>query len=530
MSNVTIIPAKKNNSTESTSGCLTKVAAYCRVSTAEENQQNSYATQIAYYTEYITSNPDWQLVGIFADEGISGTQTSNRTQFNKMMKLARRKKIELILCKSISRFARNTVDCLEYVRELKALGVSVRFEKENIDTSSMTSEFAISLYASFAQAESESISKNVTWGIEKRFREGKVRYQLRQMLGYRMGADGKPYIVEEEAETVRTIFRMYADGYSSAEIAVHLTEQGAKRWNGCTEWNRNHVYQILQNEKYSGDAILQKSYTVDCLTHERADNNGQKPKYYVQDCHEAIVDRETYDKVRLELEKRRIDAKRGKKEKGKYHTKYCLSRLLFCPYCGGAYRRTTWTIKGDKMGVWRCGNRLDGMKCPKSPSYHEDVLQNNILKAINGMIGNTENVESAVVSSAEKMQAENELIDTEISGIVAKLTEIEETRDSILECVSSSMFEQMSSELKKLNAEENGLVEKMDALKAKKENNRRSILKAGSATELFRDISPLIEFDENTVDKLIQKIEAVNKDEIAVIFCGGFRIVQTIEK
>ncbi len=130
MSNVTIIPAKKNNSTENTSGCLTKVAAYCRVSTAEENQQNSYATQIAYYTEYITSNPDWQLVGIFADEGISGTQTANRTQFNKMMKLARRKKIDIILCKSISRFARNTVDCLEYVRELKALGISVRFEKE----------------------------------------------------------------------------------------------------------------------------------------------------------------------------------------------------------------------------------------------------------------------------------------------------------------------------------------------------------------------------------------------------------------
>ena len=191
---------------------------------------------------------------------------------------------------------------------------------------------------------------------------------------------------------------------------------------------------------------------------------------------------------------------------------------------------SNWTIKDEKMGVWRCGNRLDGMKCLKSPSYHEDVLQKNILKAINGMIGNTENVESAVVSSAEKMKAENELIDTEISEIVAKLTEIEETRDSILECVSGSMFEQMSSELKKLNAEENGLVEKMDALKAKKENNRRSILKAGSATELFRDISPLIEFDENTVDKLIQKIEAVNKDEIAVIFCGGFRIVQTIEK
>ena len=172
--NVTLIPAKRDTPTGSGSGVITKVAAYCRVSTEQENQQNSYATQISYYTDYITRNPDWQLVGIYADEGISGTRTKNRTQFNKMIRAARRKKIDLILCKSISRFARNTVDCLDYVRELKALGVTVIFEKENINTSSMSSEFAISLYASFAQAESESISKNVTWGIEKAYREGNI--------------------------------------------------------------------------------------------------------------------------------------------------------------------------------------------------------------------------------------------------------------------------------------------------------------------------------------------------------------------
>lgn len=160
--NVTLIPARKESRKSNGSGVITKVAAYCRVSTEQENQQNSYATQISYYTDYITRNPDWQLVGIYADEGISGTRTKNRTQFNRMIRAARRKKIDLILCKSISRFARNTVDCLDYVRELKALGVTVIFEKENINTSSMSSEFAISLYASFAQAESESISKNVT--------------------------------------------------------------------------------------------------------------------------------------------------------------------------------------------------------------------------------------------------------------------------------------------------------------------------------------------------------------------------------
>ena len=205
--NVTLIPAKRDILTGSGSGMITKVAAYCRVSTEQENQQNSYATQISYYTDYITRNPDWQLVGIYADEGISGTRTKNRTQFNKMIRAARRKKIDLILCKSISRFARNTVDCLDYVRELKSLGVTVIFEKENINTSSMSSEFAISLYASFAQAESESISKNVTWGIEKAYREGNVHYRFHQMLGYRLDENGQPYIVEEEAEIVRFIFK-----------------------------------------------------------------------------------------------------------------------------------------------------------------------------------------------------------------------------------------------------------------------------------------------------------------------------------
>ena len=318
--NVTLIPARKESRKSNGSGVITKVAAYCRVSTEQENQQNSYATQISYYTDYITRNPDWQLFGIYADEGISGTRTKNRTQFNRMIRAARRKKIDLILCKSISRFARNTVDCLDYVRELKALGVTVIFEKENINTSSMSSEFAISLYASFAQAESESISKNVTWGIEKAYREGNIHYRFHQMLGYRLDEDGKPYIIDEEAEIVRFIFKSYAEGKRSVEIAEELMAMGAIRRNGSTQWTRNHVYQVLQNEKYVGDAILQKTYTVDCITHERKKNNGQKPKYLIQDCHEAIIDRKTYDTVRLELEKRKRDAKKGTKEKGRYVT------------------------------------------------------------------------------------------------------------------------------------------------------------------------------------------------------------------
>ena len=527
--NITLIPAKRFDQRTICGDEQTRVAAYCRVSTEQENQQNSYATQIAYYTEHINSNPNWKLVGIYADEGISGTQTANRTEFNKMIRMAKRHKIDLILCKSISRFARNTVDCLEYVRQLKALGVTVIFEKENINTSSMTSEFAISLYASFAQAESESISKNITWGIEKQFKEGKVRYNFRQMLGYRLGDDGVPVIVENEAKTVRLIFKMYADGCSSSEIAKYLHENGYKRWNGETNWRRNHIYQILQNEKYVGDAVLQKTYTVNCITHERADNNGQKPKYYIKDCHPAIIDRDTFDKVKLELAKRRIDAKRGIKEKGKYHTKYCLSRLMVCPYCGARYKRTTWLVGGKKKPVWRCESRLSKKPCPKSVSYYEEVLHKNIISAVNRMIEN-EDTETAIKRGIEKLQIQTKDIDEQIAVLIAELNEIEQTRDEILECISGSAFEQMGSELKELNTKEKEITEKINVLQVGKDENRRILLKTDTAATIFENVETLMSFDETVIDKLVEKIEAVGKEKIAITFCGGFKVMHEFEE
>lgn len=303
--NVTIIPAKEKPSVSTENEDIIKVAAYCRVSTGEKNQQNSYAVQISYYNEYIRSKPNWRFAGIFADEGITGTQTKNRKQFAKMIRAAKCGKIDLILCKSISRFARNTVDCLDYIRELKALGVAVLFEKEHINTSSMTSEFVISLFASFAQAESESISQNTIWGIQKTFRKGIVHYKVNQMLGYRLGADNKPYIIEEEAVFVRYIFNKYATGVSCSEIAASLTKMNAVRRNGSSNWTRHNVYQILKNEKYVGDAIMQKTYTENCITHDRRKNKGQRPMYLVQNCHDPIIDRATYNAVRLELDRRK---------------------------------------------------------------------------------------------------------------------------------------------------------------------------------------------------------------------------------
>lgn len=266
-----------------------------------------------YFSGLYSNSKTEVLVDIYADEGISGTSVDKRAEFGRLMEDCRAGKIDRVITKSISRFARNTKDCLQYIRELKLLGIGVMFEKENINTMTMNSKFIISLYGSFAQAESESISKNVTWGVEKSFKEGKVKYSLDKMLGFRRGDDGKPVIVEEEAEIVRYIYKLYLDGLSLKRIAKRLRDNGIKKWNGTTDWTAVTVYGILKNEKYAGDAVLQKTYTVDCILHKQVKNNGEKDKYIVYDCHPAIIERDAYNRVQQELARRGSIRKRSDK-------------------------------------------------------------------------------------------------------------------------------------------------------------------------------------------------------------------------
>ena len=350
--NVRIIPAKISEEEKKKQYHQLRVAAYCRISTDLEEQQNSYEVQVEYYTDYINQNKEWRLAGIFADKGISGTSTLKRTAFNRMIRMCQKKKIDLILCKSASRFARNTVDCLEYIRMLRSLGVAVIFEKENINTSNMDSEFMLTLYSSFSQAESESISKNVTLGIQMGFREGRVRYQYRYWLGYRKGADGKPEIVPEEAEIIKQIFRLFLDGESTQHIADVLNQQGVKTISGGMEWRADAVWRILKNEKYAGDALLQKTYTTDCISHKSVRNKGERTMYLVSDCHPAIIDRETFNLVQQETARRNSKRKisdRTRTEQGKYSSKYALTELMICGECGTPYRRVTWNVHGKKQ-------------------------------------------------------------------------------------------------------------------------------------------------------------------------------------
>ncbi len=506
------------------------------MSTELEEQQNSYQVQITYYTDLINKNKDWTLAGIFADEGISGTQTKKRTEFNRMIRLCKNKKIDLIICKSASRFARNTVDCLENVRLLKSLGIGVIFEKENLNTLTMTSEFMIALYGSFAQAESESISKNVSMGVQMAFREGKVRYQYKNWLGYKKGDDGTPEIVPEEAETVKFIYDKFLDGYATKEIADMLNTNGITTARGVSDWQANAVCRILRNEKYTGDALLQKTYTVDCITHKHKKNNGERAMYLVTDCHPAIIDRDMFNLVQQELARRNSKRKVSSKtttEQGKYSSKYALTELLICGECGTPFRRCTWNVHGKKRIVWRCISRLDhgSRYCHNSPTIHEEPLHKAIVKAINDFYNCHEDIAKLLRESAVSVLSG--LADNEIQSIEKRLKEINKARNDFVDLIATGACEadSLDNEFAQLFAEEEKLSEKLLALRS--QNQASAETKSRLENEL-REIEntrfELDRFNDVIIRKVIECIKVLSKTEILIIFKGGFEVRTEIEK
>ncbi|WP_302211506.1 recombinase family protein [uncultured Ruminococcus sp.] len=533
--NVTVIPAKVQTAESRDKYHQLRVAAYCRVSTELEEQQNSYQVQIAYYTDLINKKKEWTLAGIFADEGISGTQTKKRTEFNRMIRMCRNKKIDLVITKSISRFARNTVDCLEYVRQLKDLGIGVIFEKENINTLTMTSEFMIALYGSFAQAESESISKNVSWGKEKAYREGKVQFQYKHLLGYKKGADGKPEIIPEEAETVKLIYTMFLDGHSMKNIALILHVKGKHTKTGSTEWRTNTITRILQNEKYVGDALLQKTFTSDCITHKVVKNHGERPMYLVTNHHDPIIDRDTYNRVQQELARRNSKRKISDKtvtEQGKYSSKYALSELLICGHCGTPYRRTTWAARGKKQIVWRCLSRLEHGKkyCPDSPTIKEEQLHRGILRAINNYYSCRNDIVrilKANIGSVLECQGQEEILSVE-----KRLKEIDQARTDLVNLIASGGCDEdkLDSEFAKLYAEEQGLSERLTMLKSQNKTSEETQAKLDKIMDMIEHEKFELEtFDNVLIRKLIECVKILSKTEILVIFKGGYEVRTEIE-
>ena len=347
-----------------------RVAAYARVSTEQDEQQSSYEAQVDFYTRHIKSNPDWEFVEVFADRGITGTNTKNRENFNRMIDLALNGGIDIILTKSISRFARNTVDTLQTVRELKAVGVEVRFEKENLHTFDPKCEMMLTIMSSLAQEESRSISENVRWGKQKSMRDGKVSLAYSRFLGYKKGADGRPEIVEEEAAIIRKIYDLFLSGKTINEIAAILTSMGVLTPAGRTKWSVSTVRSILSNEKYKGEALLQKTFTVDYLTKEVRKNNGEVPSVRVRNSHDPIIEPEVFDRVQSMLA---TSAKR----RAKVRTRHPFAGKLICGDCGSFYGHKVWRLRstGERYDVWYCNHKYDGDKACESPRLRDEEVK-----------------------------------------------------------------------------------------------------------------------------------------------------------
>lgn len=370
------------------------MAAYCRVSTDQLEQLSSYEAQVNYYTNYIENHPDYEMAGIYADEGITGTNTKKRDQFNKMIKDCKARKIDMIITKSISRFARNTLDCLNYVRELKELGVGVIFEKENINTLDSKGEVLITILASLAQDESRSISENSTWGIRRQFEQGKVRVNHKKFLGYDKDEEGELIINKEESKIIKRIYKDYLDGKGANRIARELEEEGIPNWSGKPKWYESSIRKMLSNEKYKGDALLQKTYTVDFLTKERAVNNGEVPMYYVEKSHPAIIDKEMWEAVQLEMQRRKDYMERHgvrQLDFAKVEDNPFTGRVI-CGNCGSAFGRKTWnsTDENLKRRVWQCNKKYEvkgKIKC-RNKHVDEEVLYKAFVSSFNALVEN----------------------------------------------------------------------------------------------------------------------------------------------
>ena len=387
---VTVIPPTISLQTHlpTTQKVKRKVAGYARVSTDFEEQLTSYEAQVDYYTKYIQEREDWEFVKVYTDEGISATSTVHRDGFNQMVADALDGKIDLIVTKSVSRFARNTVDSLTTVRKLKEKGVEVFFEKEDIYTLDSKGEVMITIMASLAQQESESISKNVKLGIDFRNKQGKVQVNHNRFLGYTKDAEGHLIIDPEQAEVVKRIYREYLEGASLDGIAKGLEADGILTGAGGNRWHTSTLRQILTNEKYMGDALLQKTCTVDVLNKTRVKNNGIAAQYYVEDDHEAIIPKELYMRVQEEMVRRRNVQTRPNGKKCVYSRIHCFSQIVVCGKCRDIFRRIHWNNHGCKSIVWRCAGRLEGSSSACSArTVNEKELEQVVLRALNEMLG-----------------------------------------------------------------------------------------------------------------------------------------------
>ena len=537
--NISIIPATIQYDQRTTPKAKTlRVAAYCRVSTLQEQQESSYEAQVSYYTEKITANANWTLAGIYADDGKSATNIRKRSDFQAMIDDCMAGKIDMVITKSISRFARNTVDALTYIRKLKEKNIPVFFEKESINTMEGSGELLLTILSSQAQEESRNISENCRWGIVRKFEDGKVIVNHSKFLGYTKDKDGNLVIVPEEAEVVRRIFRLFLEGNSSYKIKRILESDGVQTATGKTTWNATVIDRMLSNEKYMGDALLQKTYTVDFLSKKRVKNRGIVPQYYIEDDHEPIISKELFHQVQEEKVRRAsiykpASRKQDTPQKRKYSSKYVLSDIMVCAECGQPYRRQVWSKYGQKQAVWRCDNRLKhgSKRCKHSPTLKEKTLHGAIMTAINSVVDYDtefvkafrENVIQVIGSYSKSVQPDE--YDTQIDELQQKMLCLidESAKSNVKDAEFERQYQIITNQLKEL--------------KQKKEKNIKEHQLAHSYEQRINDMEHYLkkmgylqkEFDDELIRRLLKTVRVINQDKIEIHFLSGILINQRID-
>ena len=528
------IPAKPEMVKSQTVKRQLRVAAYCRVSADDEEQLTSYEAQQHYYTDKIMSNQEWTMAGIFADEGITGTSARKRPEFLRMIRLCKQKKIDVILTKSISRFARNTVDCLNYIRVLRALGIAVIFEKENINTLESDSEMLITLLGAFAQAESESISQNVRWGIRQAMREGKAPMQYNKLYAYARGADGSPQIIPAQAGIVRRIYQQYLAGASFRMIANALEADHIPNAAGEPTWTITAVRGILTNEKYCGDVLRQKTFRSDCISGKVVRNTGQLPMYLIENHHEGIVDRKTFDAVQAEMARRNACKRPSKKNVptglSSYASKYALSERLVCGECGTLYRRCTWSKYGKKRIVWRCVSRLDyGTKyCHNSPTMDEGQLQRSILAAINSTMSQKHTLIRQITGAMELELLPCSGGDMSMADMDRRMAELETQFQELLQQVADGGgYEAYTEQFKAIAEETASLKERRTQLANARRNCEAENRRLNDAVQTLQQAPAEIqEWNETLIRQLVETVTVVSAEEIIVTLKGGTEVHQ----
>ena len=510
--NVMVIPARQriivNNEDEKPK---IRVAAYCRVSTDSEEQETSYKAQVEHYADFIKKNKDWEFAGIYADDGISGTNTKKREEFNRMIEDCMNGKIHRVITKSISRFARNTLDCLKYIRQLKDINVPVFFEKENIDSMDSKGEVLLTIMASLAQQESQSLSQNVKLGIQFRYQQGQVQVNHNRFLGYTKDEDKKLIIEPTEAEVVRRIYYEYLQGDSLIQIARKLEKDEILTAAGKSKWRPETLKKILQNEKYIGDALLQKTYTVDFLTKKRVKNTGIVPQYYVENNHEAIIPRDLYMQVQEEMV-RRANLRSGETSKKRvYSSKYALSSIVCCSICGDIYRRIQWNNRGKHSTVWRCCNRVEHGpdKCDAQTILESD-LQEVVVSAINKTLGGRDTFLPILIANIEMVLSDD---------TTPAMTDI----NIKLENLQTELLNRVNAK-----ADYEDIADEIDALREEKQSVLLQQAEREGVKQRIEDMMVFINeqeielqsYDENVTRRLIQKV-TVYEDKYTVEFKSG---------